>query len=111
MKHSTANSKVRSVDSNLDVTELFNGEDFAFDFVIADLDGDHPKVVNYESDRAYFILEGSGTVEVNSKSFNVKQHDLITIKSGEEHTIEGDLRYVIVTSPPFDPENEEITEK
>lgn len=111
MLHKLTAAESRDVDEALTITDLFDGAEFNFDFVVADLDGDHPTVINHESDRAYFVLEGEGQVQVGEETYDVESEDLVTIKAGEKHSIRGDLRYLIITSPPFDPDNEEVIEE
>ncbi len=108
MKYTVDSATVRRVDESLTITELLNDQSFAFDFVVAHLSGDHPTVVNNKSDRVYFILEGSGAVVVSGVTYEVNPFDLIAIRKGEQHTISGELKYIIVTSPPFDPNNEKV---
>jgi len=86
---------------------MLSDKDFSFDFVIADLDGEHPAHINKISDRIYFILEGEGRVSVGGEISAVVKDDLVKIPKNTVHSIEGKLRYVIITSPPFDPRNEE----
>ncbi len=108
MKWNIEGAKVRKIDQALQICDLFDGKDFAFDFVVAELDGIHPIVVNHVSDRAYFILNGKGVVFVGDAKHHVKANDLVTIPHGTHHGLEGKLRYVIITSPPFDSKNEEV---
>jgi len=108
VKRNVADSPVRRVDDALKIIDLFDGEGFAFDFVIAELDGVHPTVVNRASDRAYFILNGEGKVRLGDIEHVVREGDLITIKAGTTHSITGRIRYAIVTAPPFDPRNEDV---
>lgn len=108
MKHTQREAEKRRIDDDLTVIDLFEGQDFQFDCVIAELDGDHPTVVNHESDRAYYVLNGSGKVEVDGQAFDVSMGDLVSVPSGTSHTIEGELKYLVITSPPFDPSNEEM---
>lgn len=105
------NSNSRSIDEHITVDALFDGRDFNFDLVVANLDGKHPTIVNSESDRAYFILEGQGEVRVGEEEYEVKDEDLILINAVKKHSIQGTLRYLIITSPPFDADNEQIIEE
>ncbi len=111
MKLSLRNSKTRKIDENLAINDILSDPNAAFDFVIANLNGDHPFVINKISDRAYFILSGSGEVRVANNRYNVKKDDFIFIPKNTIHTIKGNLKYIIITSPPFNPANEEIIKK
>jgi mannose-6-phosphate isomerase-like protein (cupin superfamily) len=106
MKKTTAHADVRQVDDSLQITDLFDGKEFAFDFVIGILNGAHPPTINRVSDRVYYVMDGEGCATVGDQTHIVGPGDLVVIKAGTPHSISGDLRYVIVTSPPFLPENE-----
>ena len=108
MKRSVSSSVRRQVGEALQIIDVFDGAGFAFDFVIAELRGDHPTVMNRTSDRTYFVLEGRGTARVADETFEVQKDDLICIHAGMPHSISGNLRYIVVTAPPFDPANEEV---
>lgn len=108
MKIERKKSVVRKIDDTLSIVSLFDGKDFSFDFVIGVLDGVHPKLVNKISDRAYYILKGFGEITVEGNAYKVKKGDLILIKANEIHGLNGDMEYIIVTSPPFDPNNERL---
>jgi mannose-6-phosphate isomerase-like protein (cupin superfamily) len=98
----------RRVDEALLISPLFDGRGFAFDVAKASLDGVHPPVVNRISDRAYFFLEGSAMVRVGDQEFDAGRGDLVVVRAGEVHALEGSAEYLIVTAPPFDPENEAV---
>jgi mannose-6-phosphate isomerase-like protein (cupin superfamily) len=101
-----SNSNCRIIDSTLSIIDLFNGKNFAFDFVIGILDGVHPKLINNVSDRAYYVLSGKGMIDVDDNSYKVKKGDLVLIKAGQSHGLRGKMKYIIVTAPPFNPKNE-----
>jgi mannose-6-phosphate isomerase-like protein (cupin superfamily) len=107
IKRSVQDAPVKVIDDSLKISNLFDGAGFQFDFVIAELDGEHPIVVNKVSDRCYFILEGEGVVSVGEEVHDVRANDLVLISKNSPHSISGSLKYIIITSPPFDPENEE----
>lgn len=107
MKKTLLDAKSRQIDSVLTICDLFSEKDFRFDFVIATLNGDHPPVTNRRSDRAYFVLSGEGLVTVGNTTHAVKAEDLIAIPAGTPHSLRGNLRYAIITSPPFDPLDEQ----
>jgi mannose-6-phosphate isomerase-like protein (cupin superfamily) len=108
MKLNLATSTVRRVDKALTIYDLFDGRGFNFDFVVADLDGDHGSHINRVSDRVYFVISGTGKVTVGSQKYDVAKDDLIVITRNTLHSISGQLRFLIITAPPFDPANEEL---
>lgn len=108
MKISEKDAPLRKVDEALTIVSLFNGENFKFDCVIGKLNGHHPKVINTVSDRAYYILEGEGQINVDSVVYDVAAGDLIVIKQNQVHGVDGNLKYLIITAPPFNPANEHV---
>ena len=108
MKISRADALVRKVDDAVTIEELFNGKDFQFDFVISRLSGKHPTHINHASDRVYFILSGQADVTLDGVKQHVQTHDLVLIPKGTPHGIEGNAEFIIITAPPFKPENETI---
>jgi mannose-6-phosphate isomerase-like protein (cupin superfamily) len=111
MKTSVKHSPKRRVDDNLVISDVLSKPDAAFDLVVAELHGDHPSVINKVSDRAYFVLSGRGKVLVGNETYNVEEQDLVFIPRNTVHSIRGHLKYMIITSPPFHPSNEEILEQ
>ncbi len=101
-----------SVDENTEITALFGDNDASFDTVISKVDGYHPadgeKVINEESERAYYVIDGEGLIHVGEESFQVKSGDLVFVEKGKGHALEGNMKTLVITSPPFDPENERI---
>lgn len=98
------------VDDATTIESLFDGKDFAFDVVIGRLNGNHPKLINHVSDRAYFILSGELDIQVGEDIHHAVTHDLILVPRNTPHGVEGKGEYLIITSPPFDPQNEEVLE-
>jgi|SRR5581483_6530476 len=107
MKVSRKDALVRTADDSLVIEELFNGKNFKFDFVISTLNGSHPKRINKVSDRAYFILSGTAEVTVGDETHHAETHDLILIPANTSHGIEGKAEFIIITAPPYVPQNEE----
>lgn len=107
-KIASVSATIRRIDDSLSIADILSDPTFAFDVVKATLDGDHPVVVNRVSDRIYYILNGNGHVLVGNEVHQVSDEDIVKIRKGTPHTIRGKLAYLIITSPPFDPSNEEI---
>ncbi len=108
MKYSLKNSLTRKIDENLQITDLLSDKEFSFDCVVAVLSGPHPLVLNKVSDRAYYFLEGSATVTVGGSVYDVEAEDLVKIPAGTPHGLKGKTKYLVITSPPFDPNNESL---
>lgn len=101
------------VDDNTEITDLFDApEDAEYDAVLTEVDGYHPeggkKILNHRSDKSYYILEGEGKISVGEKTHSVTEGDFIYVPSEEKHSLEGKFRALIITGPPFDPEDEEL---
>lgn len=111
MLYSIKSSKMRKIDDSLSIVDLFSKKEVNFDLVIAQINGNHPKIKNFVSQRVYFILEGSATVKVEKNEFVVNKNDLVFIEKGQTHTIKGNAKYLIITTPPFEPQNEHIVEE
>jgi mannose-6-phosphate isomerase-like protein (cupin superfamily) len=108
MKMSRKDAVIRKIDDTLTIESLFDGKGFKFDVVIAKLNGRHPKLINHVSDRAYFVLSGALDVQVGEETHHTVAHDLVLVPANTPHGIDGEGEYLIITSPPFDPQNEEI---
>ncbi|WP_420640506.1 cupin domain-containing protein [Candidatus Leptofilum sp.] len=78
-----------------------------FNVVKGVLSGKHGLTINNRSDRAYYILNGNGKVTVGEEIFDVGKDDLVIIPSGFAHGLVGDLEFLIITAPAFDPADEE----
>lgn len=103
-----ADAPRRQVDPSLAILDLCTPEDFPFDLVIGELDGPHHKVINSVSDKAYFILSGSGTMTVGESNIAVRPGDNISVPAGTSHSLNGKMRYLIVTSPRFNIDDERV---
>lgn len=103
-------AQVIRVDDAPNITRLFDGTDFGFSVVIGDVHGNHPKVINHVSDRAYFFLEGSAEVFVSGTTYHAEKNDLVTIPHETVHGLSGNAKYLIINSPAFDPATEEPAE-
>ena len=103
------------VDENTEITDLFEApEGYNFDSVISKVAGYHPegdrdkKIFNERSQKGYYILEGEGEISVGDEIHEVTGGEFVFVPEKTEHSLEGNFRALIVTSPPFDPEDEEL---
>jgi mannose-6-phosphate isomerase-like protein (cupin superfamily) len=107
MKISRTDTPVRSVDSATDIVPIFDGKDFKFDVAIGMIHGDHGRRVNRVSDRVYFVLSGNLEVKIGDSKYDATSQDTFVIPAGTKHGISGNGEVMIITSPPFAPENEQ----
>lgn len=96
----------RRVDAAMEIADLFSDPEAPFDLVAATLDGAHGRYVNEGNEKAYFILEGQGMVFLDDKAYPVKAMDFVAIPKGVSHGIKGQLKFLILCSPPFNPARE-----
>jgi len=54
----------------------------------------------------YYILEGAGQMELDGELFPVQPGSAILIKPGCRHRIVGEMKFINVPVPAFDPEDE-----
>ena len=73
---------------------------------LSTLSGRHAKTMNKISDRIYYILNGSGKVWVGDEVSTIEKEDMVFIPKGTPHAIEGNVAYLVINSPPFEPANE-----
>ena len=59
----------------------------------------------------YFIIEGSGTMELEDEQFELRPGLMMYIPAGVPHRGWGDFKTVIVGIPALDPEDEIILEE
>ena len=65
--------------------------------------GHHDRVVNHESDRVYYVIEGTGSFQVGDGApiEPVAAGDFIFISRGTSYEFEGDMRYLVMNGPAF----------
>lgn len=107
-KKSLKTSPKRKIDKFFEIKDLFSDHNAKFDIVYGDLNGPHGKFINNQSDKAYFILEGNGIVFIDNDTIDVEPMDFIYISKGSQHGLKGKIKFLIITSPPFNPEHESV---
>ena len=115
MKYGEADSYL--VDENTKITDLSDApESSNFDSVICEVDGYHPaesggkKIFNSRNQKTYYILEGNGEIHIDGDKVQVQEGEFVNVPKQTPHSLEGSFRALIVTSPPFDPEDEKLVE-
>lgn len=69
--------------------------------------GHKTAIIEHMCDFLYYILRGKGYFEINKKKENCAAGDLVIIPHGSVFTYKGNLKMLLVTTPPFYPEQEE----
>jgi len=73
---------------------------------MVELAGNHPKSRSTKCDRAYVILRGTALVEVGEERASVEEGDVVYIPKNSVHCISGNVRYLVLNTPPFDRDSE-----
>jgi mannose-6-phosphate isomerase-like protein (cupin superfamily) len=75
-----------------------------------DIHGHHDRIVNQDSDRVYYILEGAGRFQVgdNAPVQPVTAGDFILIPRATPYEFVGDMRYLVINGPAFRPGSDEV---
>lgn len=65
--------------------------------------GYHDRVVNQDSDRVYYIIEGSARFQVGDGApvESVATGDFVFIPRGTPYEFEGEMRYLVMNGPAF----------
>ena len=99
-KYNESNKKI--VSDRLNIINVFNNEFSDFDYVVANLDGEHGSCINTKSTKCWIILEGTAKVYLNDEVSQVSQGDFIIINKNVKHNIIGKVKFGVVCTPPFD---------
>jgi mannose-6-phosphate isomerase-like protein (cupin superfamily) len=72
--------------------------------------GHHDRIVNHESDRVYYVIEGDGRFQVGDGApiERVTSGDLVFIPRGTPYEFEGDMRYLVMNGPAFRPGSDTV---
>lgn len=111
LKKNYLDSNKRDVDQFFSVIDMSVSCDANFNVVIGNLKGPHGRFVNNTSDKGYFILNGSGEVYLGNDKISVSPNDFVFIPKNTPHGIKGELEFLIITSPVFNPQNESDGDK
>ena len=77
-----------------------------FSGALIEINGDHGKLKCLTEDRIYFIVDGSGKFVINDKTNDVEANDLIFIPKNTPYNIIGKMKYFLICSPQFDPDDD-----
>lgn len=78
------------------------------EFVLIDTENGHETMIRENvSDFIYYVLEGSGYFLINDTKEVCSQGDLVVIPSGKKFIYKGKLKMLLITTPPWQEEQEE----
>ena len=86
-------------------SELINKSEF---LIIETQTGHETTIVERESDFVYYVLDGDGYFEIDGRKEKCGRGDLVVIPAGVAFTYTGKLKMLLIVTPPFKPEQEEI---
>lgn len=72
--------------------------------------GHETKIIEHESDFIYYVLEGEGYFEVDGEIENCRKGDLVCIPAGKKFIYKGNLKMLLICTPPRREEQEEVVE-
>ncbi len=88
----------------MDIKEYKINPDFSG--ALIEIDGDHGAIKCLKEDRIYFIIEGNGTFIINGKENEVSPDDLIFIPKNTPYNITGKMKFLMICSPEFNPDDD-----
>lgn len=65
--------------------------------------GHHDRIVNHESDRAYYVIDGAGRFQIGDGApiESVAAGNFVFIPRGMPYEFEGEMRYLVMNGPAF----------
>lgn len=73
--------------------------------------GHETTIIEHESNFVYYILEGNGYFEINDEKEQCTAGDLVVIPMGIKFTYRGELRMLLISTPPWREDQEETLKK
>lgn len=63
-----------------------------FNALLIDVHGRHPRKRMIDTTRTYFVVDGSGTFDLNGQVTEVKKGDFVVIPAGSEYEYQGQMQ-------------------
>ncbi|KKS90559.1 MAG: hypothetical protein UW69_C0008G0027 [Microgenomates group bacterium GW2011_GWA2_44_7] len=70
--------------------------------------GEKEQFIEHDLHVLFYITKGSGTITIENMPYELQEGDVLTIQPGQKYFIEGNISYVVVTSPAYYSEQNEI---
>lgn len=83
----------------------FSPKDFSLG--ISEVNGRYPQTgtdADMDVSQIWYVVSGSGKVEVNDNTFELSEGDMLHIDKGERFVIDGNLKLVVASAPVWTPE-------
>lgn len=68
-------------------------------------------IISEKITHTYYLLEGAGFFDIKGENRELKAGELIEVPPGVEYTYSGQMKLLLVMSPPWFEGNEKITKK
>ncbi len=69
--------------------------------------GHDTTIIEHKCDFIYYIIDGNGHFIIDDQKEHCEKGDLVVIPAGAKFRYVGKLRMLLITTPPFYPEQEE----
>jgi mannose-6-phosphate isomerase-like protein (cupin superfamily) len=89
-------------DDSFSIKDMSSDSSAPMDLVIGELDGFHGTYKNSKSVKYYLIIDGTASVKVDDDAYEVEKGDFVLIPKDSVHSIEGRVKFAIISTPPFD---------
>jgi len=77
-----------------------------FSGALIEINGAHGKIKCLNEDRIYFIISGKGKFIINNEKTAISRNDLVFIPKNTPYDIIGKMKYFLICSPEFKPEDD-----
>ena len=68
------------------------------------------RVMNTACEEVVYVIDGSGSVEVNGEQINLEKQDMLLINKDEKYFFDGNLQIIAACSPAWHPEQHKEVE-
>ena len=105
---------IKSKDANQKKVGIMNIKEYKinpnFSGALIEINGNHGTLKCLKEDRIYFIIEGNGKFIINNQENVVSANDLIFIPKNTPYNIIGKMKYFLICSPKFNPDDDVFLE-
>ena len=77
---------------------------------LIEINGNHGALKCLKEDRIYFIIDGHGKFIIDNQETVVSTNDLIFIPKNTPYNIIGKMKYFLICSPEFNPDDDVFLE-
>lgn len=70
--------------------------------------GEKEQFIEHDLHVLFYITDGNGIITVEGEPYGLVKGDVLTVQPGKRYFVEGDLSYVVATSPAYYSDQNEI---